>query len=673
MLRSTSSISSSSSFLQSPPPRMSISSTQYNQEHHQYSSRTMEFEMPETIGYQLDSSRQKRMHLPRPDPGHRLYVQGVESERKKALQMKRVVQESQQGQRLNLIARSYSSRPMSTSRPSSNGPKSSVYSRLYDLSKDKKNKSSGKTNFRTLSRPKSRARGQPVHERLYNLAKGNIIKAKERLNVGSHDFMRSTPTRQRTVSRQASSDRLYNLARRKREMEEKRRKLKAEEELQDDLKPRILNLESKRSYTPQRERIYAGGHNIHTRLYNLAESKKAQLKSSGRNSKRASSIPRKRPSETSKGVERLYGHSLSMRLKGQARRQEIEEKYKKRAPTPTGRISIQQAKGIYQRGMMMKVELEAKRQDNSLSPYVSPLLNPIVLEDDVKANTYTSREKPLRSPASRCRSQTPSKKERDLTSPPMSSRRSVSRSRTGASERGRTTIVSNDVMKNPRIPSQNRNVRSSSRIRSRSRLRDLAQHQPSLRSPSPKVMRINAGTSSNPWSVPGLAEIKRANTPKRLDRQHSMKDMLRRMEEDVSFYNDLKKAASMVESRDDSEDIGLSFDDDDEDDETEAERPKELPENVEISTLNLGNGASPENTPGKQGRSPNTTLLNVDLAGNGSNLSNLSNDREDSKDEYAEGRDGVEGDGDGDKSAYFSQNIFRSSSVHPQSTEILHV
>mmetsp|Transcript_14418 Transcript_14418/g.21470 ORF Transcript_14418/g.21470 Transcript_14418/m.21470 type:complete len:493 (+) Transcript_14418:175-1653(+) len=473
-------------------------------------------------------------------------------------------------------------------------------------------------------------------------------------------------------------DRLYDLAKKKRELEDSRKKAHKEEQFKRDMKPRKLILQSKRSYTPQRERNYNEGQNIHTRLYSMAGSKKAALEKA--TLEKEKKYRKKKEEEklnssiqTSKRSERLYGQSLRMQLDGRQRREQISEKHKKRAPKTFGKISVDDATNIYQRGMMMKVELEAKRQDNSLSPYVSPLLNPIVLEDDVKANTYTSREKPLRSPASRCRSQTPSKKERDLTSPPMSSRRSVSRSRTGASERGRTTIVSNDVMKNPRIPSQNRNVRSSSRIRSRSRLRDLAQHQPSLRSPSPKVMRINAGTSSNPWSVPGLAEIKRANTPKRLDRQHSMKDMLRRMEEDVSFYNDLKKAASMVESRDDSEDIGLSFDDDDEDDETEAERPKELPENVEISTLNLGNGASPENTPGKQGRSPNTTLLNVDLAGNGSNLSNLSNDREDSKDEYAEGRDGVEGDGDGDKSAYFSQNIFRSSSVHPQSTEILHV
>jgi len=573
MLRSTSSISSSSSFLQSPPPRMSISSTQYNQEHHQYSSRTMEFEMPETIGYQLDSSRQKRMHLPRPDPGHRLYVQGVESERKKALQMKRVVQESQQGQRLNLIARSYSSRPMSTSRPSSNGPKSSVYSRLYDLSKDKKNKSSGKTNFRTLSRPKSRARGQPVHERLYNLAKGNIIKAKERLNVGSHDFMRSTPTRQRTVSRQASSDRLYNLARRKREMEEKRRKLKAEEELQDDLKPRILNLESKRSYTPQRERIYAGGHNIHTRLYNLAESKKAQLKSSGRNSKRASSIPRKRPSETSKGVERLYGHSLSMRLKGQARRQEIEEKYKKRAPTPTGRISIQQAKGIYQRGMMMKLELEVKREDEGHMPYVSPLLNPLLPADD-EQGFETNHQTPVgqRSASmSRSRTTTP-RRSINSNNRSMSTNRAISRTRLrersstpitsiprNASSAATSTVRNHSRTSVNRVPSQAANGRNISRIRARSRLRaPAAGAHSNFRTPSPKVTRVNSSNSSNPWSVPGPSFRDRSMTPQRAIRQSSIKDMLRKMEEDVSFYNNVKRAIARKEKMESGGELSIA-------------------------------------------------------------------------------------------------------------------
>lgn len=125
-------------------------------------------EMPDTIGHQLNSTSQRcSKQSNHQNPGQRLYVQGVESERKKAVNMKRIIQESQPGKRLNLATRSYSA-----PRPPSDGFKTSLYSRLYAISKEKSDPGDTPSNndivkpaSSSRARARSTSRGQPVHER----------------------------------------------------------------------------------------------------------------------------------------------------------------------------------------------------------------------------------------------------------------------------------------------------------------------------------------------------------------------------------------------------------------------------------------------------------------------------------------------------------------------------
>ncbi len=553
VLASTSSISSTSSGFPQSQNRASSNSSKYDtdrggfgvENYRGFGSR-VEIEMPETIGHQLNSTSQRRLKQSQPplqNPGQRLYEKGVESERKKAVHMKRIIQESQQGKRLNLATRSYSA-----PRPQSDGYKASVYSRLYAISKEKSDYSKPPKNISTRalapSRAKSRlgTRGQPVHERLYNLAKNKIDRVKEKSNLHAQ-------SRAQTLSSpkpESTSERLYNLAKRKRLIEDERRRLKKEQDEIVDLKPKTLELATRGSYTPLKERSYPGGNgSIHTRLFNLAKAKKDLLDHQDHRRKQLSSTKASstrtpsNPKQIAKGVERLYGRSYSMQLEGQKRREAIAAKNNKRAPTPSRKIPVDKATGIYERGMMMKLNLEVKREDEGHMPYVSPLLNPLVADDD---EDYVITTRARRSfSQSRSRSRTPLQRGRSSTPMTRSPSRGFSSSpRVTPRTRSRTPICSRTPP-----PPQTDGVRSGSRIRTRSRLRapiSGTTGATSFRSPSPKVIRSSPMSTSDPWRVSGPNVRDRSQTPQRAIRQSSMKEMLRKMESDVVFYSTVKKA-----------------------------------------------------------------------------------------------------------------------------------
>ena len=127
---------------------------------------------------------------------------------------------------------------------------------------------------RALASPsRTRVAGrQPVHERLYNLASNK--KRSDAMDNGSArgnaPYRSSTRSKSSFESRKESStaERLYNLAKKKRIIEEERQK-KRKKELEEKVKPKAMNLAT-RSYTPVRDRPGT----IHTRLYNIARVKK---------------------------------------------------------------------------------------------------------------------------------------------------------------------------------------------------------------------------------------------------------------------------------------------------------------------------------------------------------------------------------------------------------------
>ena len=114
--------------------------------------------------------------------------------------------------------------------------------------------------------------------------------------------------------------------------------------------------------------------------------------------------------EANESGERLYNLSSNKQREGQERRERIAMSRKKKRPT-TKKISLERATGIYERGMLLKMNLEMKREDEGHTPYVSPFLNPLVVDEvDDLSSFYSmsrSRSGSVQASVSRGRSQTP--------------------------------------------------------------------------------------------------------------------------------------------------------------------------------------------------------------------------------------------------------------------------
>ena len=587
LLRSSSSISSTSSgFLSYSSPHRTSANASNNDHDFKNFEHRVEIEMMPDFPQMLPnfSPRQRPSYSPR-NTGQRLYVQGIQHERKKALEKKRFHEERQGTRKLNLATRG---RAASAPRPSAGYNGTSVYARLYSIAKQKEAIQKNPLNnisTRALT-PSSRSwkggrQGKPAYERLYNLAKTKKAAQDKERSVSNSRSTSRARTLSRPKGRMSTNERLYNLAKKKREIEETRLRLR-KLELSKQNEPKPLVFASRKSYTPQRDRSESRG-NIHSRLYGLAkinkdaalereEKKKAEESQSVFTTKKASS------KETRVNSSRLYNLSYKKQQEGQERRQRIEVKNKKTYGGPSGKIPLHKATGIYERGMMKKMELEVKREDEGQNPYVSPLLNPLIAEyDDEEYSDAESgsnfRDRSVSANRSRAGSITRSR----AGSITRSRGSSVSHSRASFSgSRSRSQTPLNDIRSHPQSHGQNifrrspgtplrprsqsrggvgmskpvallaPNMRDSSRIRARSRMRDSTPTTFSFRSSSPSATQVPIRNIN--------LQVKTHNqTPQRVSRQKSARALLRKMESDAGFFGKVQEALAMKEKEDEFE------------------------------------------------------------------------------------------------------------------------
>jgi hypothetical protein len=587
LLRSSSSISSTSSgFLSYSSPHRTSANASNNDHDFKNFEHRVEIEMMPDFPQMLPnfSPRQRPSYSPR-NTGQRLYVQGIQHERKKALEKKRFHEERQGTRKLNLATRG---RAASTPRPSAGYNGTSVYARLYSIAKQKEAIQKNPLNnisTRALT-PSSRSwkggrQGKPAYERLYNLAKTKKVAQDKERSVSNSRSTSRARTLSRPKGRMSANERLYNLAKKKREIEETRLRLR-KLELSKQNEPKPLVFASRKSYTPQRDRSESRG-NIHSHLYGLAkinkdaalereEKKKAEESQSVFTTKKASS------KETRVNSSRLYNLSYKKQQEGQERRQRIEVKNKKTYGGPSGKIPLHKATGIYERGMMKKMELELKREDEGQNPYVSPLLNPLIAEyDDEEYSDPESgsnfRDRSVSANRSRAGSITRSR----AGSITRSRGSSVSHSRASFSgSRSRSQTPLNDTRSHPQSHGQNifrpspgtplrprsqsrggvgmskpvallaPNMRDSSRIRARSRMRDSTPTTFSFRSSSPSATQVPIRNIN--------LQVKTHNqTPQRVSRQKSARALLRKMESDAGFFGKVQEALAMKEKEDEFE------------------------------------------------------------------------------------------------------------------------
>lgn len=156
--------------------------------------------------------------------------------------------------------------------------------------------------------------------------------------------------------------------------------------------PHKLNLVTKHSYTPIRNRLTNG--NIHDHLYQLSKNKEVEQR------EESFDIPLGHltisSKESIKVSSRLYDRSLSKQVEGRRLREEIEKKLTPRAPTPSKRIPLSQATAMYERGLSHRARTESKIEAISNSP---------------KESTFPKmRTQGRYKSSSRARSQTPSKR-----------------------------------------------------------------------------------------------------------------------------------------------------------------------------------------------------------------------------------------------------------------------
>lgn len=95
-------------------------------------------------------------------------------------------------------------------------------------------------------------------------------------------------------------------------------------------------------------------------------------------------------------ISRMDRVALRMKQEGKERRERIEKAKADKIKAQQGsskKISVEQARNIYIRGMSMKAKLEQRREDESLFQYVSPLFNPIVVVEPMMRNKTPVRSR----------------------------------------------------------------------------------------------------------------------------------------------------------------------------------------------------------------------------------------------------------------------------------------
>mmetsp|Transcript_1992 Transcript_1992/g.2707 ORF Transcript_1992/g.2707 Transcript_1992/m.2707 type:complete len:334 (+) Transcript_1992:106-1107(+) len=185
--------------------------------------------------------------------------------------------------------------------------------------------------------------------------------------------------------------------------------------------PRRLNLATKRSYTPMKSR--PSMKTVHDHLYSLSKKKiveerirKEEMDTLEKNLEKVVISP----FESERVSNRLYERSRNQQEEGKVMREQIEKKLAPRAQTPSKKIPLSKATGMYDRGLAQKAQKQKKIENILNCPRESTF---------PKMRTQsTSRS------SSRLRSQTPSRRDSHRSSTPSRSHRSSTPTRRPGAE-----------------------------------------------------------------------------------------------------------------------------------------------------------------------------------------------------------------------------------------------
>jgi hypothetical protein len=179
-----------------------------------------------------------------------------------------------------------------------------------------------------------------------------------------------------------------------------------------------LKLESRRSYTPMRTR--PNNENVHDHLYSLSRKKQIEVEEEKKKDEmetieKTSGMAVLSPTQGMMVSGRLYQRSRSRQQEGRRLRKQIEKKLAPRAPTPTKKIPLSKATGMYERALAHKAQTERKIEDILNSPRESNFPK------------MRTQSRPRSVSSSRPRSITPGRQERNKT--PTRRRETPNRSR----------------------------------------------------------------------------------------------------------------------------------------------------------------------------------------------------------------------------------------------------
>jgi hypothetical protein len=484
------------------------------------------------IPYAIYSSARARVD-PSNFGGNRLYNQGIQKQRKQAVFKKNEIQKRET--KLDLATGSYVGRSKSNAVSHNDVTRdTSVYNRLYNTVKDKL---VSKKSASSPARPRSggtKKNDGSVFTRLYKPNTNMYGKDDGSTNAVQSVTRTTSRTRTRNTNGMTANERLYNLAKKKRviEMErEKRRKTLEDEKMKS------------RSQSRSRKSPVAGQGNIFNRLYYLAQSKrderertlkltreKKQMKEELQNNNTQIRSER----EADEGFSRLYSKSILKQAEGRRLRESIEKKNAPRYITPSKKIKAEDATGIYNRGMVQKMQLEIKREEEGpMKNYVSPLLNPLIEDAPEQPRPRAqsvsgARSQPASSGLNRASSRIRSRSRIRAVSPSIPSQ--------GPFSRTTPRPTSSDTRNN--TPSTTRRNSTPKRLYNQSPIATRSKTPVSRSSRSYTPIKRKVGTPNTRTRSPTPSRV-RESTPIRRQKQDSTRQLLRKLESDIhsSFKN----------------------------------------------------------------------------------------------------------------------------------------
>jgi hypothetical protein len=472
--------------------------------------------------YSSENAKSERSNF----AGNRLYNQGIQKQRKEAIS--RNYTHAKTDRKLNLSTRAYNER--SATNTSSRNGSTSVYNRLYEQTRQKPPVTSMPTR-RSISRINANQKSDSVYSRLYYSSKKTNVENDESITAVQSVYRSTSRTRSRNRDGMTASERLYNLAKKKRVLELEREKKRRDAEL---AKQRARSQSrSKSSSSP------AYGQNnvdIYNRLYHLAKAKKdtndeqislERERKAQEVAMKTACVGKRNARDAHEGFSRLFSVSARNNSEGRKRRQEIEKKNRPRQPTPSRKISAKDASQLYNRGMVQKMNLELRKEDEGINMnYISPLLNPLVETDEDRSKSVSrSSSRQQAAAVTHCRTSSRIRTRSRLRAQSPSIRSPFSRTSEPA-----TSSMNRSCTPNPSTRNSTPNRRLSSVVR------NSRTHTPIREGVIPNT-RTRSLTPSR---------VRRDSTPMRKQKQNSTRQMLRNLE--TQMHNSMKSVNGKIDA-----------------------------------------------------------------------------------------------------------------------------